>query len=220
MLDGHSAYIPRRSRERGPLLPHQGCAPAGPSPRCAAGRASLPGPLRALDPSSVRGFCPPLFRVLSPLRGPRVVQSIIAPGHSSLGPRFTSLSGHRPAMFSGPCVGPPFFARSWWVINRVGAPTGDHLASLRNARRGVFKTLQTPRGVQASKNAPKRLLRPLVSYKSSFRAETVANSHFLKAKLGLCTPRTQLPGHDVLGQESGGLLAEAVGAGPVGLRPA
>ena len=100
------------------------------------------------------GSVPPLFRVLSPLRGPRLAASIIAPGHTSLDPRFTSLSGHRPAMFSGPCVGPPFFARSWWVINRVGALTGDHLVSLRNGRRGVFKTLQTLRGVQASENAP------------------------------------------------------------------
>lgn len=35
---------------------------------------------------------------------------IIEPDHSSLGPRFTSLSGHRPAMFSGPMTGPPFLA--------------------------------------------------------------------------------------------------------------
>lgn len=63
------------------------------------------------------GSVPPLFRVLSPLRGPRLAPSIIAPGHSSLGPRFTSLSGHRPAMFCGPCVGPSFLA---CVKHRVG----------------------------------------------------------------------------------------------------
>ena len=33
-----------------PLLSRQGFAPSGPCPRCAAGRASQPGPLRALDP--------------------------------------------------------------------------------------------------------------------------------------------------------------------------
>ena len=36
--------------QAGPLWSRQGFAPSGPCPRCAAGRASQPGPLRALDP--------------------------------------------------------------------------------------------------------------------------------------------------------------------------
>ena len=36
--------------QAGPLWSRQGFAPSGPCPRCAAGRARQPGPLRALDP--------------------------------------------------------------------------------------------------------------------------------------------------------------------------
>jgi hypothetical protein len=96
LLHGLRPTPPGHAGSVGALLPRQGFAPSGPCPRFAAGRASLPGPLCALDPSSVRTAC--CARL----------PSIITPGHSSLGPRFTSLSGHRPAMFSGPQVGPPF----------------------------------------------------------------------------------------------------------------
>ena len=51
VLAGYALVLPPLVR-LWPLLSRQGFAPSGPCPRFAAGRASQPGPLRALDPPS------------------------------------------------------------------------------------------------------------------------------------------------------------------------
>ena len=97
------------------------------------------------------GSVPPFFRVLSPLRGPRLAASIIAPGHTSLDPRFTFLSGHRSAMFSGPCVGPSFLV---CVKHRVGQV-------IRQASKTTVEAFQDPADPSGCPSLRKRAVGPL-----------------------------------------------------------
>ena len=101
------------------------------------------------------GFCPSPFAGSIPLRGPRLVPSIIAPGHTSLGPLLhLPERGIAPRCLTAPAWGrlsccPPLVCETTCpTLNVATIP-----ASLRNAHRGVFKTPQTPWGVQAFKNA-------------------------------------------------------------------
>lgn len=110
----------------GSLTPASRVRPSRPeSSPSAAGRASLPGPLRALDPASVGAD--------HPADGDNCPRPILP-----IDPRLTSLSGLRTGEVRGPVVG-----RSFWTARE----------SPGNARRGVFKTPQTLRGVRDSENA-------------------------------------------------------------------
>lgn len=100
------------------------------------------------------GFCPSPFAGSIPLRGPRLVPSIIAPGHTSLGPLLhLPERGIAPRCLTAPAWGRLSCCRPWCVKPRVRPSTWQRFrqasetpieAFSRPCRPlGVFKPLKT-----------------------------------------------------------------------------